>query len=383
MRHSNKIYYIVNARMPNEKAHGIQIAKMCEAFVETGYYLELIVPNRGTIKEPTMTEFYKLRAPIKTVKLPVINLYNNGQIGFFLSSLTFMCSYVVYLLWKRITAPGIIYTVDMDTFSFFALPFLGMSVFTEMHTPKSKTIATRVFFHFVSGVIATNSLIQSNLVSTFKIPNRKFLIEPNGIDIKQFAVRASRDESRKKLGLPLDKKVALYVGRFYQWKGLDIIPKVSEELPHDVLVYIIGGTKEEFKKVVPSKLISENIIFVGSRNYTEIPDWLSAADMLLVLGTTKNQDSYQYTSPMKIFEYMAAERPIIASNTPAVREVLSEKEAVFYEPDNPHDLKNKILYVCFHTSKTQDMAEQARIKAKYFSWDNRVERIGNFIRKVT
>jgi len=365
--------------MPNDKAHAIQIAKMCEAVVESGLTLELIVPNRRGAGEGSMQDFYRLRVPVRITRLPVIDWYKGGPAGFFLSSLTFMCSYTLYLLWKKITAPGIIYTVDMDSFSFFVLPFLGMPVFTEMHTPKKKTVATGIFFRMVDGVIATNTLIKENIVTTFNISNKKFAVEPNGIDLKQFHIPKSKSESRKSLGLPLDKKIILYVGRFYQWKGLEIMPKATEGLPDDALVYVVGGNREEFENIVSKKSIPENIIFAGSCDYTKIPQWLSAADALLVLGTAQNEDSYRYTSPMKIFEYLASGRPIIASNTPAIRDVLTDKEVVWYEPDNPESLKTQILYVCTHPNEMEALTHSAQVKANHFSWSNRVERVVKFI----
>ena len=378
----DKIYYVANARMPNDKAHAIQIAKMCEALVEYGHKLELIVPNRCGAGEGSMQDFYNLRVPVRITRLPVIDLYRRGPVGFFVSSMMFMCSYVVYLLWKKITASGIIYTVDMDSFSFFALPFLGMPVFTEMHTPKRKSFITRVFFHFTSGVIATNTLIKENIATTFKASKKKFTVEPNGIDVEQFQDSKSKSESRDILKLPLDKKIVLYVGRFYQWKGLEIIPEAVKELPEDICVYMLGGTKEEFQRIVPKESIPENLIFVGVRNYTEIPTWLSAADVLLVLGTKHNEDSYRYTSPMKIFEYMVSGRPIIASNTPAVMEVLSKDEAIFYEPDDAKSLQKEMLYASSHMKDVHKLAQSAKTKADEFSWSNRAKRVTDFIHKI-
>ncbi len=165
--------------------------------------------------------------------------------------------------------------------------------------------------------------------------------------------------------------------------SLEIIPKTAECLPDDVLIYMVGGTSMELEGIISSKNIPKNVIFAGPRDYNEIPTWLSAADALLVLGTSKNQESYRYTSPMKIFEYMISGRIIIASNTPAIREVLSEKESILYEPDDFNDLKNKILNINFDSSETKSIIKQARIKADYYSWSNRVERIGSFVQKIT
>ena len=132
-----KIYYVANARMPNEKAHGIQLAKMCEAFVDAGANFELIVPNRGEKK--SIRRFYGLDHDIPVKYLPIINTYNFGRFGFAFASLTFMFSYLFYLLFKNIKRENfIIYTIDMDQFSFLFIPFIGKKYFVEIHDAKEK-----------------------------------------------------------------------------------------------------------------------------------------------------------------------------------------------------------------------------------------------------
>jgi hypothetical protein len=141
-----KLYYVASARIPHKKAYAIQIAKMCEAFVEDGADLELIIPKQGDLDE-SVTDYYKLRTSFCVTRLPAFGFYASGRWGYFLSSLSFTVSYTVYLLWKRVRGEkGIIYTIDMDTFSFFANAFLGMPCFLETHGGKSKTWMNTFFF---------------------------------------------------------------------------------------------------------------------------------------------------------------------------------------------------------------------------------------------
>lgn len=374
---NKRIFFVVNARMPNEKAHGIQIAKMCEAFVEEGVDLELIVPNRKTHKED-IRSFYNLSVPIRMTKLPIIDFYNKGRVLYFFSSLTFMGSYFLYLLWKKaVRCGGIIYTVDMDLFSFALMPLLRMPVFTEMHSAKEKSFLYRLFFSHTR-VITINSIIRDELMERFSIPEKNFLVEPNGVDLTQFNISLSKEEARKKLNIPQDKKVALYVGRVYQWKGLEVLSRAAALLPKDIKLYFLGGTKEEFRNIIGEKN-SEGVNFISARPQNEMPLWLSAADALLVISTKNNKESYLYTSPMKIFEYLTAHRPIVASDTPAIKQILTEKEAVFCKPDDEQDLADKIVYTMGHTSFAEEIAKHGHDKAEWFSWNNRAKRIISFI----
>ena len=377
-----KFYYVVNARMPNEKAHGIQIAKMCEAFVKEGVELELIVPNRKTTPE-NIQEFYGLRVPVPVKKLPVIDFYNGGPVAFFLSSITFMVSYFFYLLWQRARGKrGIIYTIDMDIFSFALVPFLGMPYFTEMHGAKKRSLPYNLFFSGISGIISTNSITGDELKTTFNIPTGVIVVEPNGIDLKQFSVNILKHDARKRLNLPQDEKIVLYVGRAYRWKGLEILTETAKLMEKDTEIYFLGSGKDELEKII-GESINGLIHAVGGRPQNEIPIWLRAADAVLAIGTKKNNDSYLYTSPMKIFEYLASGSPIIASNPPAIREILSEKEAIFYAPDNAQDLADKILYTMEHPSIGNELAKHGRERAELFSWENRARRIISFINLQT
>lgn len=340
-----KIYYIANARMPSEKAHGIQLAKMCEAFLLEGADLELILPKRKGSAE-NFREFYGLKSNIPIKMLPVLNF------GFVLSSFSFMISYYFYLRKKR---DGIIYTIDMDNFSFVLVRFLRMPYFSEIHDSKNYGFIWNIFLKKINGVIAINGNVKKSLKNNFNLNEKKILVKPNGIDLEMFQLKISKDEARAKLNLPQDKKLALYVGREISWKGMEILNEAEKFLERDII-----------------KVIS-------NRPYTEMPLWLKAADVVLALGTKTNDYSYLYTSPMKIFEYLASERPIIASNTPANREILSDSEAYFYEPDDPKDLAEKIKYVLSNPTDAQSKIDAASKKALQYTWTKRAKDILEFM----
>ena len=108
-------------------------------------------------------------------------------------------------------------------------------------------------------------------------------------------------------------------------------------------------------------------------------DALGAADVLVVLGTSRDRQSYRYTSPMKLFEYLATGRPIVASRTPAICEIVSEEEVLFYEPDDVEDLARVVLYAIAHSQELAPRQEAAERKARTFSWQGRAERVRRFI----
>lgn len=374
-----KIYYIANARMPTEKAHGIQIAKMCEAFIEAGADITLVVPRRAT-ESKSLKEYYGLRVSVPVVRLPAIDWYTGGRIGYLISSLSFMCSYCLFV-WRKKMAdqPFTLYTVDIDNYSSSALAYAGTPFFSEMHGAKPDTFMQRALFNRASGIIAINKIIAGELEKTFPKSRAQYAIEPNGVDVSSFQIIAKK-KAREKLGLPQDVPIVLYAGRFFAWKGLEILPQAAALAP-EVRWQMVGGDEEQFRSLV-RKSLPKNLFFAGSRPHGEMAAWFSAADALVVLGTSRDTQSYRYTSPMKLFEYLVTGRPIVASNTPAIREIVSADEVSFYSPDDALDLARVAEYAATHPKETAVRAEAAKRRAKTYSWRARAERVLRFLKEM-
>mgnify|MGYP001612525340 FL=1 len=353
--------------MPNEKAHGIQMAKMCEAFTQAGADLTLVVPSCGS---GNLRQFYGLACEVPVSRLPVWNLRFLGPVGYRLTALQFALSALFYM-WVKVFLGErfVVYTIDMDSFSFAPLVLVPRPLFAEMHSTKKSNFLTLFFFKHAC-IIATNQLIGDGLATSFRLSSKSMCIEPNGVDESVLWNTMSSLEARVALALPSDKPFALYVGRFYAWKGLEILAEAAanSSLP----IYVVGGTREEYERV--TKKSGEMLHFAGAKPVEEIPLWLAAADVLLMLGTAKNEYSYRYTSPMKIFEYLAADRPTVASRTPAATSIMQENTAFWYEPDNAHSLAVAIREA--YTSPEAKIKTRAgHSLATAHTWRRRAERI--------
>lgn len=371
-----KVLFVVNARMPTERAHGIQIAKMVEAFIEQDDEVELVVPRRGGT-QASVRDFYDLRVSVPTTHVPVLNVYRFGSPGFFVGSLSFAIASLALLVWRRLRRGGyIVYTVDTDTFSSSLLPLAGMPVFTEMHTEKPAHLLQRFFLRRVRGVIAVNRILERELRRRFPRARFHSCVEQNGVDGSYFEEK-DKAAARTQLGLDAHSRIVLYVGRFLSWKGLEVVPEAARLYPQ-AKWYLLGGTREKFVRVIGTEPVA-NMVFVGSVPQSEISWWMAAADVLLVLGTRKDAQSWNYTSPMKLFEYFLSRRPIIACRTPALREIASDAEVLFYEPDTPHNLADKVREAIEDPAASERRAAAALRRGLRSSWRARAARIRSFI----
>lgn len=370
-----RVYYVANAYMPHEKAYGIQIAKMCEALVEEGVDLTLVLPNRGP--QESLQKFYGLRVNIPTLWLPSLVLAAYDRLGYLCMSLSFSISYTFFLWYRLLRGERfVLYTLDTDNYSSSMLSFVPRPLFSEMHGAKPHTFTTQLLFWRMRGIIAINQIVIDDLKAVFPRSPARYVAKPNGVDLAMFSPQ-DKLQARTELGLPLDVPTVLYTGRFYSWKGLEIIPRAAALTP-EIRWQMVGDTREKFTSIVEETLPS-NMYFAGSRPYSEMPLWNAAADAVLVLGTKRNEQSYRWTSPMKLFEHMAAGRPVIASSTPAVKEVVGVDKALLYEPDDANDLVNKARQAVAGGASVTPLVNRAMHTAQNLAWNKRAHRVVHFI----
>jgi len=371
-----KILYIVNARIPTEKAHGVQIMKMCEAFSKIGCEVELILPRRINPIKKDPFSFYNIEKKFKIKKLPCLDLIffdkYLGHLGLWIESLSFVLVAVWFLLFKK---KDMIFT--RDKFFLFLSLFKKNFIF-EAHNFPQHFFLYKPFLKKVKKIIT----ITSNLKKKFLkegIKEEKLVVLPDGVDIKMFDVRLSKKEARKRLGLPLFKKIVVYTGHLYSWKGAQILAQSALFLPKDIEVYFVGGTQQDVERFKSRFLGFKNIKIIGWRPYSEIPVWLKASDVLVLPNSKEEDISQYYTSPLKLFEYMTSQRPIIASDLPSLREILNHKNSFLVEPQNPKKLAEKIIFVFKNKKLAQQVAERAFQDVQNYTWEKRAQKIINLL----
>ncbi len=127
-----KLYYLANARIPTEKAHGIQIMKMCEAFAYKGIKVELVLPKRKNLafKKINPYNYYGVKKNFKIKKLPCWDLVNKfSPFGLWLEIFSFSLVSFFYLFFKK---SDLIYSRDINSIRW--LSFFKKNIFYEIHS---------------------------------------------------------------------------------------------------------------------------------------------------------------------------------------------------------------------------------------------------------
>jgi len=180
--------------------------------------------------------------------------------------------------------------------------------------------------------------------------------------------------------------VVAYAGHLYPWKGVDVLLEALARLP-GAKGLIVGGHPAEsdfarLQHAAARLCIAERVQFTGMVEPGAVAGYLATAHVL-VLPNTATRISERYTSPLKLFEYLAAGRPIVASDLPALREVVTaDVDAVLVPPGDPRALAEGIARVLRDPELAERLSAQAWSRAAAFSWTARAERIDQVLQGV-
>lgn len=374
-----KVLYITNARLPTEKAHGLATVKLCEALASRGADVAIVRPWRANPLRQDAYEYYGVRRNFEIVTLPSIDLLwlpFGKRFWFAVQLFSFSTVAALWLLLRYGLSGGLrdIVIFSHDHVPLFFASFLAPKIFYDAHHyPERTRLYTRVLRR-AAGIAVQTKWKVAALQRDFDIPASKIVYWPNGTDIERFDVPFTREEAREKLGLPQNKKIVLYTGSLQHWKGVATLVAAAQYLTGDVLLYIVGGSQAEISKFQITNRKSQ-IVFIGQRPWAEIPLWLKAADVLALPNTGRDKVSRFYTSPMKLFEYMASGCPIVASDIPSIREIVDESMVFFAVPDDPRSFATAIGRALGDPGEAHRRAARARQEVWKYTWDARAGRI--------
>jgi glycosyltransferase involved in cell wall biosynthesis len=211
------------------------------------------------------------------------------------------------------------------------------------------------------------------------------MIAADAVDPARFSNLPGRLEARRETRLPEGSRIVCYAGHLYGWKGVRTLALASRHLPEGYLVCVVGGTEEDlvgFRRFLKVEKL-DRVLAAGHVPPDRVPAYLAAADVLALPNSAGSETSARFTSPMKLFEYMAAGRPIVASRLPSLQEVLRDGEnALLVEPDDPVALARGLAAVAEDGEMARRLAETARAEVQGRTWDSRAKAILSFMNTV-
>lgn len=378
-----KLIYVSHWRFPSDKTMSPLIMRTCEGLALQGIEVELWIPRRINSQYQGKDPFshYGIKTVFRIRKLPVLDLmeYVRGVFGFLL--MTFSFAFSVWWSGRFASEDVVWYAHDLRDVIFLK----KKNLFVEIHDfyESSLCFLNRNVLARVSGLIITNKIKMEQIKKTYGIPQKRMLHMPNAVDVERFSPKLSRGEAKDKLSLPADKKVVVYTGSLFAWKGIHTLALAAKYLPDDFLIVFAGGNesdRQSFKKFIDdSNLPNIIILLLPYEDFERSPMFMRAADVLVLPNTAKDPASKYETSPVKLFEYMCSGTPIVASDLPSIRNVVSEREVFFFEPDNPKSLAKTAQMVLEKKDEAERRARAARQEVTRYSWEEKSKSIIKFM----
>lgn len=371
-----KLAYIVNTGLTEGWAHSLQIMNMCKAFSGAGAEVTLVAPNRSFLKEDPF-EYYKIPKTFYIKKLPCIDLSvgSPNPLFYWLRFISFYISARFYVWFNHF---DILYSRDLYSAIFFHGVILELHLF-----PKNISFVYKLIFSSPKKIIALTFFIKKKLVGV-GISKDKILISPSAVDLSKFDNSPGNFEIK---GLSKNDFVFGYIGTLKTMgmeKGVADSLRALAQLPPNYKFLVVGGEKsdvEYYKNMSDELGVSDRVVFVGQVPYSDISKYAAKCDVF-VAPFPENEHYSFYMSPLKIFEYMASKRPIIGTDLPSLREILTNEEnAILVPPGSPETLAGAIKRLSGDMALCAKLVEKAYLDVlEKYTWKIRAEKIISFIK---
>ena len=397
-----RIAYCTNVRLPSERAHGHQIAQVCDALSTLGHNVHIFAPYRCNIIVEDYWTYYDSRREVELHHLgsfdPIASLWTPGVIGLF----------ALNALLRR-ALPSALETHGPFDLLYTRSPALlptmlatRIPVIFELHQlPRRSRAAFVSACNRCRGVACLTSAMRDAL-TRWGVESSRLMVEGDAVDLKRFDGLPKVEDARSHLCSMVNLQFTIfnqftisknqiivgYVGRLKTLgmeKGVSIMLQALAKLRSTKKFFglIVGGPSEDcrdYKREAEQLgLRSDDIHFTGEIPAREVPIALAACDILAM--PFPDFPHYRlHMSPLKMFEYMAADKPIITSDLPTVRDVLDERSAIFCEPGDHESFVDALRWIAEHPDDARARAAHARELVKKHTWEERMKRILHYTR---
>lgn len=313
------------------------------------------------------------------------------------SAFAWMC--FAYLLGERLRGRryDVVYVRQVICATWFAGLFgrlLGVAVVYEAHDwetynpSHAKERWARGLLHVIDRITLTRSSAVASLTEHFLRELRAIgwqprasAVIPDAFDDTMYQPRP-RAEARARLGLDAQRPTVVYAGMTFSHRGLDrLVRTLVEPDLHAVDLWLVGGRPAEIaglRALVDELGLGDRVHLTGPQPSATVADYLAAADVLAIPDTVTDITA----SPLKLFEYMAMGRAIVAVDLPALREVIDERAARFVRRGDIADLARGLAELVHDPDRRAAMEKAACEQAQPWTYRARAERIIALCKRV-
>ncbi|MEK8024407.1 MAG: hypothetical protein RLY78_1399 [Pseudomonadota bacterium] len=217
--------------------------------------------------------------------------------------------------------------------------------------------------------------VLARYVTAYRVPEDHIEVIPNGINEAHFAQAPSPEEAKARLGWP-GALVLGFTGFVRDWHGVDKVVRwmATPAAPAHARLLIVGDgpARPDLEALARELGLGERVRFTGVIDRDAVPAHVAAFDIALQPAVV------DYASPLKLFEYLALGKAVVAPRQPNLEEVLRDGDnALMFEPDRPGALEDALRRLCDDAGLRQRISERAlaSITRQRLTWQGNAQRV--------
>lgn len=243
-------------------------------------------------------------------------------------------------------------------------------------------------YFLASRVICVTEGIKRELVKSYGVKNAICRVIPNGANTNLFRPM-DKIACRRRLGLKEDHFYLGFVGSFRSWVGLDTLIEALSMIKdrgfEKIRCILVGngGPIDNLKEIVKRHNLQKEVIFTGDIRYEEVVLFINSFDVCLA-PFKRDRNLKIGLSPLKLYEYLACARAVIASRLQGISEVIGDgKCGYLFEPDVVEDLASRVIECYGERDKLIELGDNGRaLVEKSFSWEKTARRVESVLREA-
>jgi glycosyltransferase involved in cell wall biosynthesis len=370
MKENFDCIYIMRTDLPGTSAHTVHVMKICEELskIYKGRFCCMVRHKSGSNEE--------ICAKYGTRDFDIRELGDkcDGKL------VTYKFAWQAYRFMRK---NGIKNCITRDPMTAVFAGFAGINVVLDLHGDvrhlcgrgyhffKMKSLAGRKNLHFTA---VTNS-IKEYFVKEYGREYEKMRVIPNGITVDNYADLTQENVLKR-------ERITLgYIGKFSVGKGIGLIADIAKSCSGCDFI-MCGGSREDAERETGKKF-PENVTFMGYVDNKDVPDIMEKMDIMLLPNKADQvcagEQMGAYTSPIKMFEYMASGRPLIASDIPVLREVLDETNSFLAGDGDVEKWVQTIEKIAADRESARHVAAKAREDVRKYTWKARAEVLADIL----
>jgi len=241
--------------------------------------------------------------------------------------------------------------------------------------------ATRTCFNTAAQIICISPRLKEHLHTKWNVDESKLTVLPCAADVEAFKPNYNSETVRKSLGLTTEP-VVMWVGGFYPWHDLSLLLEsfalILQRRPDARLVLVGDGqTRSSVEDGITKAGMRHAVIMTGEISHSEVPEMLSIADVAVVPSAPVTASLGGTGTPLKLFEYMAAGKAIVATAHEEAAEVISDGcNGVLVDEGDVNKFAEAMLKLIDDPKERSRLGQNARRKAiELYSWEQYTRRL--------